>query len=679
MENVREVSDLSIFVVTSTRGVSQRPCARSSAQASHGAVVKKTNNISTHVATGAAVTYAALEAHLSQKLWGDAPPVGQVPTQVRNMRTQLNAWMTFVGKTAEDEIGAEFGGEFEKRLTAFATHQTKLGRKPSVVRDRVYAISRFRGVYRRLATSALPSSFAGAVDALIVASNMTCAEVARRAGLSDVTLGLWRRGQATPSIRHNRVAELEQALGAAAGTLACRLPRTSLPTNRQVLEEAPTTPFRNHMRDLQHEPQYVLRYITQALQGEWGDLLKYKTTPLPDLSRHARAVWSAKPASMCRVLGTDWCWQLPDGRRVQTAYITWSRVSHYLGWLTLAEKDGGPGISPHDVQTLAWLAVPQLVERYMRWSAERCGAFNSHTLSYLNTACSLLSPRTGYLNQCDAMRDRLPQTWRPSIKWRTHCDDAYRHLNALRLKLASSIRLTRDPESAIRDILARPDPVMPLLTMLNEMERAMPPTSAPHDRAVMMRDILFVGMLIANPLRVTQYMTLQVGSGTDENLYKDAAGRWCLRFAPEHVKNARFRPKRQRARAYNVPLADWVVPLLERYLEHARPVLLKGHRSPYLLVGQLGRHVDMNAPFSNLDDRLQLLTARYIRGSAGFRGHAFRHIVATAWLKAHPRDYLTVARMLDDKLETVIEVYAHLEIGDCLDEYSRWVKTLRKS
>jgi integrase len=185
-----------------------------------------------------------------------------------------------------------------------------------------------------------------------------------------------------------------------------------------------------------------------------------------------------------------------------------------------------------------------------------------------------------------------------------------------------------------------------------------------------------VALLIANPLRLTQYVTLQFGKGTDENLYKDATGRWCMRFAPEHMKNSRFRPKLQKSRAYNVTLAAWVVPLLERYLEYGRPVLLKGNRSPYLLVGQLGRHDDMNQPFSNLDDRLQLVTARYIAGSPGFRAHAFRHIVATAWLKAHPRDYLTVARMLNDKLATVIDVYSHLEISDCLEDYSAWVKTL---
>jgi hypothetical protein len=34
--------------------------------------------------------------------------------------------------------------------------------------------------------------------------------------------------------------------------------------------------------------------------------------------------------------------------------------------------------------------------------------------------------------------------------------------------------------------------------------------------------------------------------------------------------------------------------------------------------------------------------------------------------------------MLNDTLETVIDVYSHLEIGDCLDDYSKWVETLSR-
>lgn len=684
MKNVHELNALAISVVTSTSAASQRPCALSSASVPDGVVMKENKSVVQAVtqALSAAepqpLTYAALLEYVIAPLWGTAPRTGPVPPMMRNERTRLNAWLKFAGKSLDDEIGEEFGSAFAVGLERFAAAQTALGRKPSCVRDRQYGVSRIHSAYLRLATSALPRTFAGALDALIVNSNLTCKEIALRAGISDVVVGSWRHGKSTPSIRHNRVAEVEVALGAAPGTLTSRLPRTSLPTNAAVCENGPTTPFRAHMREMLMARQYGLKHVTAQLMDEWRALLRYKTSPLPDLSRNVRGIWRAKPAAMCRVLHPAWCWELPDGRRVQSAHIAWSNVSHFLGWLTLPENEGGVALSPDEVQTVAWLAMPKLLERFMRWSAARCGAFNSHSLAALHTACSLLSPKTGYLTQCPWLKDRLPLAWQPSADWREHCESAYDELHQLRLTLAGSIQLTRDPEWAIRDIVQRPDPLTPLLNMVAAMQDAMPPFTAPHRRAVMLRDILFVALLIANPLRITQYMTLQYGPGTDENLYRDANGAWCLRFAAEHIKNGRFRPKRQRSRGYNVKVASWVVPMLESYLAEARDVLLKGARSPYLLVGQLGRHADLAVPFSNVDDRLQLLTARFIPGSAGFRGNGFRHIVATAWLKAHPRDYLTVARMLNDRLETVIEAYSHLEISDCLDEYDGWVKTLLK-
>ena len=123
---------------------------------------------------------------------------------------------------------------------------------------------------------------------------------------------------------------------------------------------------------------------------------------------------------------------------------------------------------------------------------------------------------------------------------------------------------------------------------------------------------------------------------------------------------------------YDVKVADIAWPYIERYLAEGRPLLLGGQQSRYLLVGQ---HAGVDAPVSNLDDRLQVLTVRYIPGSPGFRAQAMRHLVATAWLKAHPRDYVTVALLLNDTLATVIKKYSHLETADGLSTYGDWLSS----
>lgn len=43
---------------------------------------------------------------------------------------------------------------------------------------------------------------------------------------------------------------------------------------------------------------------------------------------------------------------------------------------------------------------------------------------------------------------------------------------------------------------------------------------------------------------------------------------------------------------------------------------------------------------------------------------AFRHIVATAILKASPNDWQTAALVLHDRVETVQKHYAHLQSAD---------------
>ena len=58
---------------------------------------------------------------------------------------------------------------------------------------------------------------------------------------------------------------------------------------------------------------------------------------------------------------------------------------------------------------------------------------------------------------------------------------------------------------------------------------------------------------------------------------------------------------------------------------------------------------------------IRKLTQRFIAASPGFGAHAFRHLVATYWLEQNPNDFLTVAELLNDKLETVLANYAHLK------------------
>jgi integrase len=320
------------------------------------------------------------------------------------------------------------------------------------------------------------------------------------------------------------------------------------------------------------------------------------------------------------------------------------------------------------VQSVAWLTLPDLLEQYLHWTAERAGNFNAFTRGILDVTVSLLNPTTGFFPQQVQLFDRLPEDFRPAVTWQVHCAEAYARLYALRKVVTPSIVPTRDSEAPIRELLAEKNPLRAIFEMLRAMEEAMPSATAPERRAIHLRDMLLVALLLGNPLRITQYITMQCGPGTREHLYRTKDGEWRIRQEPDMFKNGRTTARKR----YDVKVADIAWPYIERYLAEGRPLLLGGQQSRYLLVGQ---HAGVDAPVSNLDDRLQVLTVRYIPGSPGFRAQAMRHLVATAWLKAHPRDYVTVALLLNDTLATVIKKYSHLETADGLSTYGDWLSS----
>jgi integrase len=110
-------------------------------------------------------------------------------------------------------------------------------------------------------------------------------------------------------------------------------------------------------------------------------------------------------------------------------------------------------------------------------------------------------------------------------------------------------------------------------------------------------------------------------------------------------------------------------------LYKARPILIRNApATDFVFVNKVGR------PFSTsgLSAVVCSLTGRYIQDDVdtfGIRTHAFRYIIATAWLREHPEDYLTVAHILHDNLQTVLDNYAHTTPNDGLARYTGWLAT----
>jgi|RhiMetdeSRZDD1v2_1073273.scaffolds.fasta_scaffold121262_3 hypothetical protein len=152
----------------------------------------------------------------------------------------------------------------------------------------------------------------------------------------------------------------------------------------------------------------------------------------------------------------------------------------------------------------------------------------------------------------------------------------------------------------------------------------------------------------------------------EENLRKDADGRWRLTFRDEQLKVA---SKRGRPNIFDVPFPPALVPHLEAYLNVWRPLLLKQatHPSSCMFLSRFGTPYNLSTFHRATSEQVYRYTGKR------WHPHIVRTVWATEWIRSGG-DFLTAAKMLNDTLETVIANYAHLrdynvaeEVYDVLD------------
>jgi hypothetical protein len=118
---------------------------------------------------------------------------------------------------------------------------------------------------------------------------------------------------------------------------------------------------------------------------------------------------------------------------------------------------------------------------------------------------------------------------------------------------------------------------------------------------------------------------------------------WQFDFSPSETK-----PKRR----IQAAVPKQLIPLLEEYLLHHRPNLVKDTDPGTLFITADGRAFNK----ASVNDIVSTLTLRF--GGKRVTPHLYRDVVAFAWLKAHPKDYLTVSKHLwHSSIAITIETY----------------------
>lgn len=565
----------------------------------------------------------------------------------RNHLSTLNSFLASVGKTLESRVGVELGSAFDASLRQYleiiqVAKRTK--------RDRRNHLRLVRRLHSRLSKGNQKSekpatSLSMELRAAVARFGMPPKTFAREISVSPSAVQRWLSG-AMPNKRGiPTLRRLEAALG---------LPRdhlVNLIENDVTADEVEPAAieFRERLKELTKD-RYLLpeSELPPEFIAEWRELFEYKTAPVTMLKRFPRGIWRCIPADTADRMSP----LVHSGDTVcPSANIAIYRIRAFLGAMKVMSKRGQlfHGATEPIPLTIAWLVYPQALQAFLTWQTFRSGGvLHNGQKVFCRLVKSLVRPANGYLWQSPQLASRLPESCRPATPeaWRRLCEDSHELAHGWLIKANG---LSRDPALPIAGLLELEQPLKPVLKAIELIEQAA--AAAPSgsiSEALLRRDALLLAMLLSNPLRKRTMASLQWSRNGAGTLHGNAVSGWRLRLQAHHMKNGK--------ESYEVRVAAWVAPRLEAYLEEYRKTILGDKESPYLFVtsGESMRWNGMGA-------HIHKLTKRYIPSCPGFGAHAFRHLVATDWLTAHPNDYLTVAQLLNDELDTVIKNYAHLK------------------
>jgi integrase len=236
------------------------------------------------------------------------------------------------------------------------------------------------------------------------------------------------------------------------------------------------------------------------------------------------------------------------------------------------------------------------------------------------------------------------------------------------MKVRSQTSSVREAESSRRERKERKYLPYDILAQIPGQIRAVRNKSAKasYEFARLLQDELVIQWLLILPWRQRNIRECRIGGKSDgANLFKAEIEQWDAVAKPKWVQEElRLNPRAKfwqyhfredetkNGREVRSILPRRLVPLLEEYLEHARPLLLSGSDPGTLFLNEDGARFTEKT----IASLVAKLTLRY--GGRRVTPHIFRDIWAYWWLSTHPEDYLTVSKKLWHRnIQTTLRIY----------------------
>jgi len=625
-------------------------------------------------------TYADLVAYVATRR-----DLGLGEQQELNRASALRQFLEHQGLSPASPVGQELGEGFDDALIDFVKAKTDLGRKPRSIANTRSALRQWKKSWHELVASRDEPKFEGLTDAIkhygqkfeaATGTDFKPGRIGRLAGLSPgyIHALLSENVKTFKANKLENLAKVEELLGAPPTSLTrfVALEREKLADT--FAGKRRTTRFGRQVSELLSD-QYRLKELPPQLLQEVREVIRFKTLVRPPRNMVRNNPWRTKPVGEC--VATDRVVSIVsiDGKTFSAAASRFlDMVEQFFGIMVLKGHDPAKF-------SLAWMCDRDLIDIVIQFGSDRVGAVTATTVDLVEQVRSLLYPKGGWLYQQPQFALKL---YSPSAMseeaWKTWCTETRSYFEGVLddLKKDNLIKKGRDTEEPIKDILLRDHPITALLELVEEMERylkkyeSQPLTMTGMGKAVLQRDILIFKILTVQPHRARMMKIMKWTKENTGNLYKRANGVWAIRFAPEDFKNEKGAAK---DRAYDVELPKALGPEIENYLTNVRPKFDRTGDYVFFTQKKRGRVKEgrdtQGGKWINVMVRYR--SRCFLKDCMGFGPHAIRHIVATDYIKNNPESFMVAAHILHDKLQTVINNYAHLKASDGHKVYQQYL------
>lgn len=583
---------------------------------------------------------------------------GRSSQQVKNQLSSLNALMRFLGRADSSCFIEDFNGDFDSRLNSYAQHAVLQGLSKVTIENRLSHLRALLVTARKIINeSIVQESFTETLEGLLKANNMTIPALARRIGYNSRVMYGWTHGKRTPRLKTIKIIEkIEDVFGLPRSTLV-KLTSGYEPTYANNVETAVSKRRKEFSR--LSKDTYAYRIPSVAIEQEWNDFVYFNTAPFLINGMKRNTSWRVKPVDKVDKRYRGFGYETQDGICV-TSGMHWGIVSLYFGYLL---QNG----FIEEQLSIALLTDSQLITAFMEFKKQRSGVYSSAHKVMLLLCATVMRPETGYLWQKPEFGNRL-RTPVSAGNWHEWCrKNRQTCLEILwELSRGGHLKKSRNPFDPIANIVSRQHPIQALFDMVASMQRCIPFLSQPVNNALRCRDLLLIKLLISNPLRIHNFAMMTWRRDNSGNLYQDSQGYWRLRFEASDFKNQRGAA----STSYDVALTTWLYPELVDYLENHRQLLYGADKSDKVFLAYVRGGTRDYVKYSDawggagIGVRVFTLTKKFIPDCPGFGPHAFRHIIATEYIKNNPNGFQVAANILHDKLTTVLKAYAHLKVSD---------------